>query len=121
MGQTRPFCDVGSMSGLPESGSRSVLLRCRKSGISGTGPTTPSPRRTGGVRDFAERQLWNIHAFPASVRLDACEPHHLAPLRGFLGDQLAEVSGRTRKYRAAEVSEPCFHIGIGKSSVDLLV
>src|SRR5215475_4882022 len=58
---------------------------------------------------------------PASVRLDACEPHHLAPLLGFLGDQLAEVSGRTRKHRAAEVSEARFHVGIGKASVDLLV
>src|SRR6516225_3268554 len=70
---------------------------------------------------FAERQLWNIRAFPASVRLDACEPHHLGPLLGFLGDQLAEVSGRTRKYRAAEVSEPRFHVGIGEAGVDLLV
>ena len=56
-----------------------------------------------------------------SIRLDACEPHHLAPLLGFLGDQLAEVSGRTRKHRAAEVSEPRFHVGIGEASVDLLV
>src|SRR5499433_3737860 len=64
--------------------------------------------------------LWNIRAFPASVRLDACELHHLAPLLGFLGDQLAEVSGRTRKHRAAEVSEPRFHVGIGEASVDLL-
>src|SRR5262245_39065138 len=58
---------------------------------------------------------------PASVRLDACEPHHLAPLLGFLGDQLAEVSGRTRKHRAAEVCEPRFHVGIGEARVDLLV
>src|SRR5262245_15127501 len=44
-----------------------------------------------------------------SVRLDACEAHYLAPLLGFLGDQLAEVS------------EPRFHVGIGEASVDLLV
>src|SRR5262249_50549452 len=65
--------------------------------------------------------LWNTRASPASVRLDAGEPHHLAPLLGFLRDQLAEVSGRTRKHRAAEVSEPRFHVGIGEASVDLLV
>src|SRR6476620_598780 len=58
--RTRPFGDVGSMSGLPESGSRSALLRCRKSGTSDTGPATPSPWRTGrGIRDRAEGNLWN--------------------------------------------------------------
>jgi predicted acylesterase/phospholipase RssA len=36
MGQSRSFGDVGSMSGLPESGNRSALLRCRKGGISDT-------------------------------------------------------------------------------------
>src|SRR6516162_6897595 len=66
-------------------------------------------------------RLWNIRAFAASVRLDACEPHHLAPLLGFVGDQLAEVSGRTRKHRAAEVSKPRFHVEIGEAGVDLLV
>src|SRR5499427_10398136 len=80
---------------------------------------TSSHGRTSG--DFAERQLWNIRSFPASVRLDACEPHHLAPLLGFLGDQLVEVSARTLKHRAAEVSEPRFHVGIGESRIDLLV
>jgi hypothetical protein len=74
-----------------------------------------------GQIDFAERELMEYPRLPPSVRLDACEPHHLAPLLGFLGDQLAEVSGQTRKHRAAEVSEPRFHVGIGEASVDLLV
>src|SRR6516164_5215255 len=56
----------------------------------------------------------------ASIRLSPCEPHHLAPLLGFLGDERAEVRGRTRKHRAAEVSEPRFYVGIGEASVDLL-
>src|SRR5262245_42424820 len=56
-----------------------------------------------------------------SFRLDVGRPDHFAPLLGFLGDQLAEVSGRTRKHRAAEVSEPRFHVGIGKGRVDLRV
>src|SRR5262249_35796978 len=42
-------------------------------------------------------RLWNIRAFPASVRLAAGEPHHLAPFLGFVGDELAEVGGRARK------------------------
>src|SRR4051812_7078709 len=58
---------------------------------------------------------------PASFGLRAGELHNLAPLFGFLNDQLAEVSGRTRKHRAAEVSEPRFHVGIGESRIDLLV
>jgi hypothetical protein len=29
-GQARSFGDVGSVSGLPESGRRSAILRCRK-------------------------------------------------------------------------------------------
>src|SRR5262252_8167962 len=41
---------------------------------------------------FAERQLWNVRAFPASVRLDASELAHLAPLLGFVGNQPAEVT-----------------------------
>src|SRR5262249_56411414 len=45
----------------------------------------------------------------------------LAPLLGFLSDQLAEVSGRTRKDRATEVSEPRFHVGIGESRINLIV
>src|SRR5215831_20076434 len=57
----------------------------------------------------------------ASVCFDVRRPDHLAPLLGFVDDQLAEVSGRTRKHRAAEVSEPRFHVGIGEASVDLLV
>ena len=57
----------------------------------------------------------------ASFGLRAGELHNLAPFFGFLSDQLAEVSGRTRKRRAAEVSEPRFHVGIGESRIDLLV
>jgi hypothetical protein len=44
MGQTRSFADVGSMSGLPESGRRSALLRCRKSANSGHCRHSPNER-----------------------------------------------------------------------------
>src|SRR5438874_120422 len=54
----------------------------------------PRFRRTG----FMEYVAW-------SFRLDIARPDHLAPLLGFLSDELAEVSGRTRKHRAAELNE----------------
>ena len=41
----------------------------------------------------------------ASVCLDARRPEHLAPLLGFVGDELAEVRRRACEYRAAEVSD----------------
>src|SRR6516165_2712671 len=64
----------------------------------------------GRHQDTSRRQA-RRYLLANSVRLDACEPHHLAPLLGFLGHQPTEVSGRNRKHRAAEVSEPRFHVG----------
>src|SRR5262245_8653790 len=58
---------------------------------------------------------------PGSIRFDAHELHDLTPLFRFTHDELAEVSRRTRKHRAAEVSEPRLHRGIGESHIDLLV
>src|SRR5262249_24183913 len=56
-----------------------------------------------------------------SLRLDAREFHHLGPLLGFLGDELAEVGRRTDKRCASETGESRLDIGIGKSRVDFLV
>src|SRR6516162_4161373 len=56
-----------------------------------------------------------------SVRLDACELDHLAPLLGFVCDELAKVGGRACKHRRAEVSNARLHLGIGEARVDLLV
>src|SRR5262249_59399795 len=50
--------------------------------------------------------LWNIRAFPASVRLDAGELDHLGPLLGFVGDELAEVSRRARIRHASQRRVP---------------
>src|SRR5262245_20316114 len=58
---------------------------------------------------------------PASVRLDARELDHLAPLLDFFGDQLSELSRRSRQRQAAEVSETGLHLGVGERRVDLLV
>jgi hypothetical protein len=53
--------------------------------------------------------------------LIASELNHLGPFFGFVGDQLAELSRRSRERHAAEVSETGVHLGVGKSRVDLLV
>src|SRR5712671_961055 len=57
----------------------------------------------------------------ASVRFCTGELDHLPPLLGFVGDELSEVAGRARKYRAAEIGKPRFHFGVGKSGVDFFV
>src|SRR5262249_55833136 len=83
----------------------------------------PAQTRVGSSRHRRHpgRRKGGYPPFPPQSALMPLNLHHLAPLLGFLGDQLAEVSGRTRKHRAAEVSEPRFHVGIGEASVDLLV
>src|SRR5262249_58976680 len=59
--------------------------------------------------------------FPQSLRLDVRGPDHLAPLLGFVGDELAELDRRSRQRRAAEVSETGLHLRVAESRVDLLV
>src|SRR5262245_53507758 len=79
--------------------------------------TRPSGQRD--ARDFDER---NVMECPAELlRLDRCELDHLAPLLDFVDDELAELGGRTRKHRAAQVREPRFHLWVGESGVDLSV
>src|SRR5262249_54515780 len=78
-------------------------------------------RRPSAPRDSQNGCYGTLDRVTASVRLDVEGPDHLAPLFGFLGDQLAEVSGRTRKHRAAEVSEMGLHLRVVESRVDLLV
>src|SRR5262245_57317207 len=56
-----------------------------------------------------------------SVRFDAHELHHLAPLLRFVGDELAEVGRGAGKHRAAQLRKSRLHLGIVESRVDLLV
>ena len=75
-----------------------------------------------GHRDaFAERNLWNIDSGSASFRLDIEGPDDVAPLLRFVGDELAEVGGRTDERCATQIGEPRLHLGIGESGVDLVV
>src|SRR5215831_17097836 len=72
-------------------------------------------------RHFAERDLWNIRAFPASVRLNAGELDHLGPLLGFVGDQLSKLSRRSGKNRAANIGKSSLQLGIGEADIDFCV
>src|SRR5215831_12924796 len=78
-------------------------------------------RWTSAPREFAERELWNIDSGSTSVRLDVEGPDDVAPLLRFVGDQLSELSRRSRQRHAAEVSETGLHLRIVESRVDLFV
>src|SRR4051812_43566775 len=54
-------------------------------------------------------------------RLDVGRPGHLAPLLGFVGDDLAELGRRTAKDAATEIGDAPFHLGIAQCGIDLLV
>src|SRR5262245_25793327 len=56
-----------------------------------------------------------------SFRLYTGELDHLAPLLGFVGDQLAKVCGRTGKNHATHVGELRLEFAISESGVDLRV
>src|SRR5262249_20051587 len=87
-------------------------------------PSHPSqPDATAVGVDFAERQLWNIgpDSGSGSLHLYVEGPDEFAPLLGFVGDELAKVSGRADKRRASEVSQPRLDFGICEARVDLLV
>src|SRR5262245_20636062 len=68
---------------------------------------------------FAERDLWNIDSGSASLRLDVEGPDDVAPLLRFVGDELAEVGGRTDEWCATQIGEPRLDLMIGESGVDL--
>src|ERR1700730_3043699 len=60
-------------------------------------------------------------AVTGSLRLDVRKLHHLAPLLSFVGDELAEVRGRARERRNAQVSRSRLRPRIGEGGVYLFV
>ena len=73
-----------------------------------------------GHRVRAHRYLWNIGS-PRSLRFDARGLDYLGPLLGLVGDQFAEICGRTWKRRATHVGKACLQLGIDEARVDLFV
>jgi hypothetical protein len=67
--------------------------------------------------DHLVAALRNIGPLAVSLRLDAGELDHLAPLLGFLRDQLAEVGGRHRHRHAAQIGKPRFILGSARPAL----
>src|SRR5262249_11195243 len=73
-------------------------------------------------RRYSRNGIYGISCpIRGSVRLDARELDHLAPLLRFLGNEFPEIGGRERDHGAAEVGKPRLDFGISKAGVDLLV
>jgi hypothetical protein len=83
-GQTRSLCDVGSSPDCPKADLEhaSARLQCTVAVIAAI-------RRTKRYGRFA--------GVAGSIRFEARELHHLAPLLSFLGDKLTEVGRRAWK------------------------
>src|SRR5260221_9802403 len=67
---------------------------------------------------------FGLRAGPISalLHLDVSRSDHFTPLLRLIGDEFAEVSGRTVKhYASAHNGKPHLHLGIGKGGVDLFV
>src|SRR5215831_18385489 len=57
----------------------------------------------------------------SSLRLDVGRPDHLGPFLGLLGDELAEVGGRTDERCATQIGEPRLDRGIGEARIDFRI
>src|SRR5262249_52739666 len=82
---------------------------------------SPRRRARGTSRGIRGTAVMECPRLPASVCLDAGEFDHLGPLFGFVGDQLSELSRRSRQRHAAEVSGTGGHLRVVERRVDLLV
>src|SRR5262245_23039967 len=59
---------------------------------------------------------------PASLRLDVEGPDHLAPLLGFVDDELTKIARRASKHGSAEgFGKASLDLGVAKAGVDFLV
>src|SRR4029453_2457366 len=75
------------------------------------GETPPREQQGGGER--TERA--------ALFSFDAGRADDLRPFLGIVDDELAEISGRARKYLRAQIVEPGLVFGIGQPGIDRTV
>src|SRR5262249_31586580 len=93
--------------------------RSRQRGRAPFSSVTSSARLRTRFRGTGVTEYWI--GTPVSFGLDVGGPDHLAPLLGFVGDELTKVRGRAHQRRAAHVSKPRFHVGVCEGRVGLLV
>jgi hypothetical protein len=74
-------------------------------------------RRTSAIRgtEVMERQP---ASWATSLHLDVRGPDDFAPLLGFIGDELAEPSGRHRRWHNAQINKPSSHLGIAETGIN---
>src|SRR6516165_12567331 len=121
--RTKPFTDdaLRSRASMASSrfGNRSIRFcahwpksRANLRSLAATSRTAvPAIRRT--------KHYGRFDGIAGSIRFDARELHHLTPLLGFFGDELAEVGRRAWKCGGAPLGKPRVQLGIGKGRVDL--
>src|SRR5262249_15792726 len=106
----------------PESGQIAVSLGmsalCQSRPNALQQKTSRSPRRRGRTPRVS---LNGIYGISCSLRLDACELDHLAPLLGLFSDELCEVGGGPRNGGPAQNGKPRLELGIGEGGVNLSV
>src|SRR5262249_16590076 len=128
-----PFCKLHMRRFTPESGQIADVSGCplcansdgtqrsknlysvtSSAGGSRVGGTARGIRGTG----FME---YLVPGRTGSVGLDIGRPDHLAPLLGFVSDELAEVGGRARKHRVAQIGDARLDLDVGEAGIDLAV
>src|SRR5512143_611952 len=72
------------------------------------------PQRTFGPQ-------FRLRPADGLLHLDIRRPDYLAPLLGFIGHELCEVSRRAGDHHAAQVCEPRLHLGGRQANVDFMV
>jgi hypothetical protein len=94
-------------------------------GVGGKGPTGERVPWPSSGQDEAVRARNGRSGISGrlsrSFRLDVGRPYDLAPLLGFVRDELPKVRGREHEFSAPKFSEPCLDIGVREEGVYLLV
>src|SRR5262249_23644628 len=70
---------------------------------------------------FAARDVISDRSLSSLLRLDVCCSDHLAPLFGFISDELTEVGGRLGERSGPQVGQARLDVGMRKTRIDISV
>jgi hypothetical protein len=70
---------------------------------------------------FATRDVITDRSSSSLLRLDVCCSDHLAPLFGFVDNQLTEVGGRLGERRGSQLGQARLDVGMRKTCIDISV